>query len=128
MATIIIKRPTKPIGEADARVPAGNCAKSAVVGYKVTDIDALALRGKLPDLVFPSTMRGVEERFGRIIDVKQIPTLLAAPDLEGLPLDHPAQPDAQKSLSSILDTHSRPVNVGQSQRAALDPIDVGICF
>jgi hypothetical protein len=33
---------------------------------------------------FPSD-RGIEEGFGRIVDVKQIPARLAAPDLEGLP-------------------------------------------
>ena len=123
MPTIIIKRPTKPISKADARAPAGDCAKSTVVCYEVTDIDALALRRKLLDLVFPSAMshddrlsqirqiaglvaanikcqtlsfpsnRGIEKRFGRIVDVKQIPALLATPDLEGLSLDHPAQPD-----------------------------------
>src|SRR5215468_8588347 len=124
MAAVIIKRPTKPVGEADARVPAGDSAKSAIVGYKITDIDALALRWKLPDLVCSAAItrndcvgqihqiagfvaphikcqslsflgnRGIDERFGRIVDVKQIPTLLAAPDLENLSLYHPAQPDA----------------------------------
>jgi len=162
MTAIIVKRPTKPIGEADAGAPTSDCTKSTVVGYKVADINALALGWKLSDLVFPISIsrndrlgqirqvagfvaanierqslrflsnRGKEERFGRVVDVKQIPTLLTAPDLEGLPLNNPAQPDAQKGLSSILDTHSRPINVGQTQRATLDSIDVAkkqmVCF
>jgi hypothetical protein len=33
MLMIIVKRPRKAIGEADARAPAGDCAKSAAVGY-----------------------------------------------------------------------------------------------
>ena len=53
MSTILVKRPTKPIGEADAQAPTGDCTKSVVVGYEVTDIDALALRRKLPDSYFP---------------------------------------------------------------------------
>src|SRR6516162_52571 len=122
--TIIVKRPTKPIGEADVRAPTGDRAKAAIVGYEVSDVDALALCRKRPDLVFPAAIcrdnrlgqicqtagfvatdikcqslgfwrnRGIEERFGRIIDVEEIPTLLAAPDLEGLPLYHPALPNA----------------------------------
>ena len=37
---------------------------------------------------FPSN-HSIEDGFGRIVDVKQIPARLAAPDLEGLRLDHP---------------------------------------
>jgi hypothetical protein len=37
---------------------------------------------------FPSN-HGIEDGFGRIVDAKKIPARLAAPDLEGLRLDHP---------------------------------------
>jgi len=57
MTTIIVKGPTEAIGEANARAPARDRAKSAIVGDKVTDVDALALRRELPDLVLSSTER-----------------------------------------------------------------------
>jgi hypothetical protein len=72
MPTIIVKRPTKPIGEADAS--SRRLGESTVVGYKVTDIDALALRRKFPDLVFPS---GMSHDY-RLSQIRQIAGFLAA--------------------------------------------------
>src|SRR5438552_18602893 len=112
MAAIIVERPSEPVGKRNARVPTGERTKSAVVGEKVAYIDALAFGRKRPDFVFPAVIGrndrlgqrrqatrlvtahiksqplglfgdgGMEERLGSIVNVKQIPTLLASPYLE----------------------------------------------
>jgi len=55
---------------------------------------------------------------------KTVAALLAAPNLERLAFDDPAQPNTEKGLAGILDAHPRSVDVSQPQGAGLDPIDV----
>src|SRR6185312_939416 len=151
---VIGERPGQPLGEADARLPAGQRAKLAVVGDEVADIDLFPLRRKFAHFVVAGAIgadqrggdldeavgrvaadierqpfglrrhRGGEKGLDRVVDIDHVPPLLAAPDLEWLSFDRKTQPDAEEILARILDPHSRAIDVGQAQRAALDPVDV----
>ena len=127
-----------------------------VVDQEISNVDALALGRKLPDVVLPAAIRfdhrfcqgrqadrvaaadierqalglgrqrGGEECVGRVIDIQKVAALLAAPNLERLAFDDPAQPDTEEGLAGVLDAHSWPVDVGQPQGARLDAVDVAI--
>ena len=70
--------------------------------------------------------RGIEECVGRVIDIQKVAALLAAPYLERLAFDDPAQPNTEEGLARILDAHPGPVDIGQPQGARLDAVDVAI--
>ena len=66
-----------------------------------------------------------EEGLGDVVDVSQVPQLLSAPDLEGLALDHAADPQAEEILARVAHPQSRAVAIGQAQRhnrPLMDPV------
>src|SRR3954466_441422 len=140
MTTVVVERLGKPPVEADLWRPAGQLAKPAVGGDEIADVDLFALYGEFAPFEFAGSIRadqglgkrqqGVgglapdierlpggitgecrdQERLGRIVDIQQLATLLAAPYLETLVFQRPAEPDPEKVLPRVLDAHPRPVN------------------
>src|SRR5215813_1758707 len=139
----------------DPRLPAGDALKGCVVRPIVADIDRFALRRKIlndeaaaavrghkclrqrserqctvtPDVVNASLglwrRRRQQESVGGVLDVSEIPLLLAAPELERLALQDGAEPGADEGLAGIADAHARTVGVGEPERGraqAMDPV------
>src|SRR5260370_22816827 len=144
------------VGETEARAPAGKRPKTRVIGQKIADIDALALGRELTNVIFSAAIcrddvfgesrqsdrlvashierqafsflcdRGIKKRLRGIVDIKQVATLVSAPNLERLAPDNSAHPNPEKGLTRILDAHPWSVDIRQPQRAALDRVNVVI--
>src|SRR5689334_22084511 len=56
MRAVIFEATAHTFGDTDARVLAGQNPETAVVDQEISDIDALTLRRKLPDLVLPAAI------------------------------------------------------------------------
>src|SRR4051794_16858053 len=128
MAAIVIEGAGKPLVEADLRRPSGQLTEAPVIGHEIADIDLLTLLQEFAPREFAaairpdqrlgkrqqrirrlpahiqrlpggvSVQRGDQKRLDRIVDIQELAALLAAPDLESLPLQHTAQPDAEEVL------------------------------
>ena len=56
MFAIVFERAAQAFGETESGAPAGERPKTVIVSQKIADIDALALRRKLADIVIPAAV------------------------------------------------------------------------
>ncbi len=67
---------------------------------------------------------GQQQRFDAIVDVGEVAALFAAPDFDRLPLEQPADPDADECLPRVFDPHARAVSVRETQGAGGQIVNV----
>ncbi len=98
MTAIIFEGTAQPLGETDAGSPAGQSPETLVVDQEISDIDALALRRKLPDVVLAAAIR-LDHRFCQSRQADRV----AATDIERQPLGLRRERGGEERVRRVID-------------------------
>ena len=67
-----------------------------------------------------------DEGFHGVVDKEKIAILGASPDLDRLPLQQSAHPNAHENLPCVANAHVRPVGVGKAKNGGRDAVHVAV--